>query len=55
MNSAFAVSVAFVFGDHLGFMAGYAPDMIMPMVIGKLVGGFTALILAAIICSRRRI
>ena len=55
MNSAFAVSVAFVFGDHLGFMAGYAPDMIVPIVIGKLIGGITALILAAIICSRRRI
>lgn len=55
MNSAFAVSVAFVFGDHLGFMAGYAPNMIVPMVIGKLVGGFTALILAAIICGRRMI
>lgn len=53
MNSAFAVSVAFVFGDHLGFMAGYAPDMVVPMVVGKLTGGITALLLAAMISGRR--
>ncbi|MEA4988748.1 MAG: ethanolamine utilization protein EutH [Anaerovorax sp.] len=46
LNVAFAVSAAFVFGDHLGFTAGNNPDMIFPVVVGKLVAGVTALILA---------
>lgn len=48
LNVAFAVSGAFVFGDHLGFTAGVDTNMIFPMVIGKLVGGITAVILAKI-------
>ena len=46
INVAFAVSGAFVFGDHLGFTAGVDSQMIFPMVVGKLVGGITAVILA---------
>ena len=46
VNIAFAVSAAFVFGDHLGFTAGFAPDMIGPMILGKLSGGLSALALA---------
>ena len=46
INIAFAVSSAFVFGDHLGFTAGFAPEMIGPMIIGKLVGGVSAVTVA---------
>ena len=46
VNIAFAVSAAFVFGDHLGFTAGFAPEMIGPMIIGKLVGGVSAVAVA---------
>ena len=42
VNIAFAVSAAFVFGDHLGFTAGFAPEMMGAMIIGKLVGGISA-------------
>jgi len=49
LNVAFAVSAAFVFGDHLGFTAGVESDMIFPMIVGKLVAGITALILANIL------
>jgi ethanolamine transporter len=52
MNMAFAVSGAFVFGDHLAFTAGTNPDMIFPVVIGKLVAGITALILANILAPK---
>ena len=41
-----AVSAAFVFGDHLGFTAGFAPEMIGPMIVGKLVGGVSAIAVA---------
>ena len=46
VNIAFAVSAAFVFGDHLGFTAGFAPQMLGPMIIAKLAGGITAVALA---------
>lgn len=46
INIAFAVSAAFVFGDHLGFTAGFAPEMIGPMIVGKLVGGISAVVVA---------
>ncbi len=49
LNVAFAVSAAFVFGDHLGFTAGVNSEMIFPVVVGKLVAGITALILANIL------
>ncbi|MBE6035746.1 MAG: ethanolamine utilization protein EutH [Clostridiales bacterium] len=52
MNVAFAVSAAFVFGDHLGFTAGNNPEMIFPVVVGKLVAGITALILANMLAPK---
>lgn len=42
VSIAFATSAAFVFGDHLGFTAGFNSEMILPMIVGKLVGGVTA-------------
>ena len=46
LNIAFAVSASFVIGDHLGFTAGQNAKMIVPMMIGKFVGGVTAVLLA---------
>ena len=46
VNIAFAVSAAFVFGDHLGFTAGFAPEMLPAMIIGKLAGGVSAIAVA---------
>ena len=46
VNVAFAVSAAFVFGDHMGFTAGFAPQWLVPMIIGKLVGGSSAVAVA---------
>ena len=46
VNIAFAVSGAFVFGDHLGFTAGFAPEMLPAMILGKLAGGISAVIVA---------
>lgn len=53
INVAFAVSAAFVFGDHLGFTAGFDSAMIVPMIVGKLTGGITAVV-AAMLLTRRR-
>ncbi len=46
VNVAFAVSAAFVFGDHLGFTAGFAPEMLVSMIAAKLVGGIGAVAVA---------
>lgn len=46
LNAAFAVSAAFALGDHLGFTAGVCPEYLLPMIAGKLAGGFCALLLA---------
>ncbi|MBS6195937.1 MAG: ethanolamine utilization protein EutH [Clostridiales bacterium] len=52
LNVAFAVSAAFVFGDHLGFTAGVNSEMIFPVIVGKLIAGITALILANILAPK---
>ena len=46
VNIAFAVSAAFVFGDHLGFAAGFAPQILPAMIAGKLAGGVSAVAVA---------
>lgn len=52
LNVAFAVSASFVFGDHLGFTAGVNQEMVFPVVLGKLVAGITALVLATVIAPK---
>ena len=54
VNIAFAVSAAFVFGDHLGFTAGVAPEMLPAMILGKLAGGISAVAVALWITRRDR-
>lgn len=46
VNVAFAVSAAFVFGDHMGFTAGFAPEMLPAVIVGKLAGGISAVAVA---------
>ena len=53
VNIAFAVSAAFVFGDHLGFAAGFAPEMLVPMILGKLAGGISAIAVALLLTGKR--
>ena len=53
VNIAFAVSGAFVLGDHLGFAAGFAPDMLLPMILGKLIGGITAVAVALVLTRKK--
>ena len=49
---AFSVSAAFVFGDHLGYAAGFAPEILPAMIAGKLSGGAAA-VAAALLLTRR--
>ena len=52
VNSAFAVSAAFAFGDHLGFVAGAESSMIAAVIAGKLVAGIAAVALALLLFGR---
>ncbi len=55
VNIAFAVSAAFVFGDHLGFTAGFAPEMLPAMIIGKLAGGVSAVAVALLLTRKKKV
>lgn len=46
MNIAFSVSGAFVIGGHLGFTAAIEPQMVIPMMVGKLSAGILAIMIA---------
>lgn len=43
---AFSVCAAFTFGDHLSFTANFQPNLILPVMTGKLLGGASGFILA---------
>ena len=52
INSAFAVSAAFVFGSHLAFTMAYDSSYVLPVIIGKLVSGTAAVALALLILKK---
>ncbi len=52
VNVAFAVSAAFVFGDHLGFTAGFSPELIPAMIAGKLTAGVSAVAVALLLTKK---
>lgn len=54
VNIAFAVSAAFVFGDHLGYTAGVAPEMLPALIVGKLVAGISAVVVAMWMTRRQK-
>lgn len=49
LNSAFAVSAAFMFGAHLAFTVAFDSTYLTPMIIGKLISGICGIALAAIL------
>ena len=53
VNIAFAVSAAFVFGDHMGFTAGFAPEMLPAVIVGKLAGGVSAVAVALLLTRKK--
>ncbi|EGA89408.1 ethanolamine utilization protein EutH [Planococcus donghaensis MPA1U2] len=43
INISFAVCAAFMLGDHLSFTANFQPNIILPVIIGKLAAGIIAI------------
>ena len=54
LNMAFAVSAAFVFGDHLAFTGSHNPAAIPALIVAKLTAGVSALLLALLITADRK-
>ena len=52
INLAFAVSAAFVFGDHLAFTLSYNSAYIVAVIVGKLVAGVTAIMVASVLSKK---
>jgi len=51
LNSAFTVSAAFVFADHLAFTLAFDASCLPGVIVGKLVAGICSVILANFICK----
>ena len=52
LNSAFAVSAAFTFAGHLAFTMSFNADYILPVIVGKLVAGIFAVLVAQFMYSK---
>ncbi len=52
LNSAFAVSAAFIFASHLAFTLAFSADYVSYVIIAKLISGISALILANFMYKR---
>ncbi len=52
LNSAFAVSGGFVFGGHLAFTMAYNADYLLPVIVGKLIGGVCAVALGILLYKK---
>ena len=53
LNSAFAVSAAFTIADHLAFTMSFHNSYVLCVTVGKLISGFVALGIAALILYRQ--
>lgn len=54
LNSAFAVSAAFMFAAHLAYTMAFDSSMLAPVMIGKAVSGICALLLAFVIYDKTK-
>ena len=52
LNVAFAVCAAFVIGDHLAFTMALAPQILLPVIVGKLAAGLFAVIFAVFLAKK---
>jgi len=53
LNAAFSVSAAFVFVDHLAFTLSFGAEWVPYMILGKLVSGIAAVVLAFVLYRRK--
>ncbi len=54
LNSAFAISAGFTFAGHLAFTFALCPQMVGPMIVGKLVSGLAAFGVALLLLKNKK-
>ena len=54
LNGAFAISAGFTFAGHLAFTFALCPQMVGPMIVGKLVSGVAAFIVALLLFRNKK-
>ncbi len=54
LNAAFAVSASFALGDHLAFTMAYDGTYVLPMIVGKIVSGVCAVLLAFVMMREKK-
>ena len=54
LNSAFAVSAAFTIADHLAYVMAYNADYVFAVMLGKVVSGLAAILLAWLLFSKKK-
>ena len=52
INSAFAVSAAFVFTDHLAFTIAFQSGYLVSMIVGKLISAVLAVAVAGVVYNK---
>ena len=52
LNSAFAVSGAFILGSHLAFTMAFDGSYVLPVILGKIISGVLAILLANVIFNK---
>lgn len=52
INAAFSVSGAFILGSHLAFTMAFDSAYCLPVIVGKLVAGISAIVVANIVFNR---
>ncbi len=55
LNSAFAVSASFALIDHFAFTMAYNPDFVVAVLVGKVISGISAVVLASLIIKKAQI
>ena len=53
INSAFAISGAFMIGSYMAFTIVFSPDCLLPMIIGKIISGLLAIVMAMFIANKQ--
>ena len=54
LNAAFSVSASFALGDHLAFTMAYDGTYVLPMIVGKIVSGVCAVLLAFVMMREKK-
>lgn len=53
LSVAFAVCASFALGDHLGYASAQDQSVVFPMIIGKILGGVVAIIIAKLLVIKK--